>query len=115
MKQQDYLLTERYAKLYDLSNNGRIDANKIRLFINSCPDVVRVFTLFLREADTQEIKEGDAVESSDGKKKLVVFVRWEHVENKDTKTVETKAVDAFLKDLEGNTGYEPLSKLRRLK
>lgn len=115
MKQEDYLLTERYAKLYDLVSNGRIDANKIRLFINSCPDVVRVFTLFLRESDTLEIKEGDAVESSDAKKKLVVFVRWDHVENADTKTVETKAIDAFVKDLEGNTSYELLTKLRKLK
>lgn len=115
MKQEDYLLTERYAKLYDLCNNGKIDASKVRLFINSCPEVVRVFSLFLKESDSLEIKAGDAVESSDGKKKLVVYVRWEHVENVDTKTVETKAVDAFVKDLESNTAFEPLNKLRRLK
>lgn len=115
MKQEDYLLTERYAKLYDLCNNGKIDATKLRSFISSCPEVVRVFTIFLRESDLVEIKSGDAVESSDGKRKLVSFVRWDHVENTDTKTVETKAIDAFVKDLEGNTSYELLTKLRKLK
>lgn len=115
MKQEDYLLTERYAKLYDLCNNGKIDANKVKAFISSCPEVVRVFSVFLRESDTVEIKAGDAVESSDGKRKLVSFVRWDHVENAETKTVETKAIDAFVKDLEGNTGYELLTKLRKLK
>lgn len=115
MKQKDYLELSRFATAYGLVKNSTIQIDKVRQFIKDGPTAVKVLSIFIKEYDSLDIKPGDAIETADKKRYLVQFAEWNHVENPETKEVETKITRLCVTDVEGNSSYIKTENLKRLK
>jgi hypothetical protein len=115
MKQKDYLELSRFATSYDLVKDSAVLIDKVRQFIQDGPDAIRVFSIYIREYDSLEIKAGDAVESKDKRKLLVKQGEWNYVENAETKEMEAKITRLKVMDIDGNTFYIKPDEVRRLK
>jgi hypothetical protein len=115
MKQKDYLELSRFATSYDLVKENTVLIDKVRKFIIDGPEAVRVFSIYIREYDSLEIKPGDAVETKDKRKLLVKYGEWNYVENAETKEMEAKITRLKVVDIGGNTFFIKPDEVRRLK
>lgn len=115
MKQKDYLELSRFATAYGLVKNNVIQIDKVRQFIKDGPTAVKVLSIFIKEYDALDIKPGDAIETVDKRKYLVRYAEWNHVENPDTKEMDTKITRLCVTDVDGNSMYIKTDELRRLK
>lgn len=112
MKKEDYYLAKTYAHNLGLIVQGTretLDENKLRNYVKTTPETLRLFLEALKDIDSTAVKPGDAVLCPDKKTRLVV--ECEYVETE----TEFKIAIAKLIDVGGFVTKEKIENLKKLK